>query len=189
MKRLTLLPSTILFLFASFVLASPPTDRWAQTAAVQASQQRSHDAAGTEAPDSCPVTQPPAHPFVPPSPYPAQTSDSGFWFGTEKLWTHLRKDGTWKGLPHYEPTDAAFRQKMFWFRQGWLLDAQPKLEVTGKRLDASAPPLDAVTSNGWTNDREHAFMVTGMDIPRLGCWKITGRYENAELSFVVWVTQ
>jgi hypothetical protein len=139
-------------------------------------------------PETCVITKPPTHPFVPPSPYPTQTSNDGFWFGTEKLWTYLRKDGTWKGLPHYRPTDTAFRQKVFWFSEGRQIAAQPKLEVTGERLDASAPPLQAATSNGWTNDRRHPFMVTGMDIPTLGCWKITGHYKDVELSFVVWVT-
>jgi len=26
-----------------------------------------------------------------------------------------------------------------------------------------------------------------VDLPTLGCWKITGKYSDAELSFVVWV--
>jgi hypothetical protein len=30
-------------------------------------------------------------------------------------------------------------------------------------------------------------MLTGVYVPSLGCWKITGQYQEAELSFVVWV--
>jgi hypothetical protein len=30
-------------------------------------------------------------------------------------------------------------------------------------------------------------MLVGIDLPTLGCWKITGKYADAELSFVVWV--
>jgi hypothetical protein len=30
-------------------------------------------------------------------------------------------------------------------------------------------------------------MMTGVDFPSLGCWKITGKYKKSELSFVVWV--
>jgi hypothetical protein len=40
-------------------------------------------------------------------------------------------------------------------------------------------------------DREEdwkSFMVVGVNLPTLGCWEIKGRYENAELTFVVWVT-
>jgi hypothetical protein len=32
-------------------------------------------------------------------------------------------------------------------------------------------------------------MVVGINIPKLGCWKFTGRYEDEELKFVIWVTQ
>src|SRR4029077_5086542 len=53
--------------------------------------------------DSCPVTKPPLMAFIPPSPYPAELPANSFWFGTEKLWTNLLMDGTWKGLPHYRP--------------------------------------------------------------------------------------
>jgi hypothetical protein len=31
-------------------------------------------------------------------------------------------------------------------------------------------------------------MITGVDVPTLGCWEITGRYRSHELSFVVSVT-
>jgi hypothetical protein len=31
-------------------------------------------------------------------------------------------------------------------------------------------------------------MVVGIFIPTVGCWKIKGRYNGAELSYVVWVT-
>jgi hypothetical protein len=30
-------------------------------------------------------------------------------------------------------------------------------------------------------------MLVGVDFPTLGCWKITGKYAGAELSFVIWV--
>jgi hypothetical protein len=142
-----------------------------------------------EVPKSCPVTQPPTPPFVPP--YPIQTD--GFWFGTDRLWIQLPTEGTWKGLPHYRPTDTAFRQKLFWWREGydWHNDPQPMLKVTGKRLDSPAPPLgtDEHANAGWTDDPDHPFIVVGIDIPTLGCWKITGRFEDAELSFVICVTQ
>src|SRR5215467_165235 len=87
----------------------------------------------TQIPKSCPVTKPPTHPFVPPSPYPSQFGTDGFWFGTEKLWTALQNDGTWNHLPHYQPTDTAFRQKLFWWRQGYdpYAERQPKLTIMG----------------------------------------------------------
>jgi len=32
-------------------------------------------------------------------------------------------------------------------------------------------------------------MMVGMNFPTLGCWEITGHYENDELTFVVWVAE
>lgn len=145
-----------------------------------------------DVPTTCPVTKPPTPAFVPPAPYRDKTDPRSFWFGTEKLWSRLRSDGTWKGLPHYKPDDPTFRQKLFWWRQGYDVrsEPQPKLTVTGMRLDSSAPPvlLADRASNGWQQE-DQPFMVVGINLPSLGCWKITGHYEHEELSFVVWVTQ
>jgi hypothetical protein len=142
--------------------------------------------------ESCGITKTPTKPFVPPSPYPAKTHSDYFWFGTNKLWTQLRKDGTWQGLPQW--ADGTFRQKIFWFSEGysWHRDPQPRLEITGQRLDvpaSAALKLLDVASNGWTNDAEHPFIVSAVNLPTLGCWKITGHYEDGALSFVVWVTE
>lgn len=70
-------------------------------------------------------------------------------------------------------------------------DDPPNLTVTGRRLDAPAPPLktDEHANNGWTNDSHHAFMVAGIFIPTLGCWQITGDYKGNRLTFVVLVRE
>jgi hypothetical protein len=132
-------------------------------------------AAGTarsdDVPETCPVTKPSDRPFVPPSPYPTKASKGSFWFGTDHLWTALPVDGTWKGLPHYTPSDPTFRQKLFWGRQGydWHTEPQPKLTVTGRRLDSSAPPLlSDRANNGWVQE-DQPFMVVGINFPTLGC--------------------
>jgi hypothetical protein len=67
------------------------------------------------APESCATTKAPADAFVTPSPYSPKTHADYFWFGTNKLWTQLPKDGTWQGLPQW--ADGTFRQKIFWFRE------------------------------------------------------------------------
>ncbi|MBV8051874.1 MAG: hypothetical protein JOZ80_11835 [Acidobacteriaceae bacterium] len=116
---------------------------------------------------------------------------SSFWFGTDRLWTSLPVGGAWNGLPHYTPGDPTFRQKLFYWRDGYdpAIEPQPDLKVTGKRLDAPAPPLhvDKPTS-GWVK-RDQPFMLTGINFPTLGCWEITGRYKDDELTFVIWVTK
>ena len=148
---------------------------------------RSH---ASEVPDTCPVTKPSDHSFTPPAPYPSVGS---FWIGNEKLWTSVTADGIWNGLGHYAPDDSRFRQKLFWWSEyyDWRTENQPELTVTGERLDGPAPHVaaDEHANAGWTNDQEHPFMVTGIFIPTLGCWRITGRYKGEELSYVVWVSE
>ena len=144
----------------------------------------------SEVPDTCPVTKPSDHPFTPPAPYPSVGS---FWIGSEKLWTNITADGIWNGLGHYAPDDSRLREKLFWWSEyyDWRAENPPELTITGERLDASAPPLttDEHANAGWANDRDHAFMVAGIFIPTVGCWKITGRYKGEELSYVVWVSE
>jgi tetratricopeptide (TPR) repeat protein len=142
-----------------------------------------------EVPESCPVTKAPAHPLVPP--YPAEDYPGSFWFGSEKLWINLPADGTWKGLPHYNPTDTAFRQKLLWWHKGFngRKNLQPILKVNGKRLDFPAPTFEVEESANTYGGPDSRFIVVGIDIPTLGCWKIKGVFGAAELSFVIWVTQ
>jgi hypothetical protein len=173
-------PPAIISLLTAITFAAVQTPRSTHGALASRSQHLLQDAVRKQIPESCPVTKPPAHPFLPPSPYPNQISPDGFWFGTNKLWTHLPTDGTWKGLPQYRPTDTAFRQKLLWWREGydWRTEKPPKLRVTGRRLDSPAAPLDTGTSHGWTDDANRPFMVVGMDILRsvagrsLGAMKI-----------------
>lgn len=135
--------------------------------------------------DSCPVTHPPSRAFIPPSPYPSKPDDSNaFWFGTKKLWTVLDPGGTWR----LQGSDSGFTNKLFWWREDydWRAEPQPQLIITGRRLDASAPPLRASrASNGYRKQDWKSFMVVGVDVPTAGCWEITGRYGSDELKFVV----
>jgi hypothetical protein len=77
---------------------------------------------------------------------------------------------------------------MPWWRLGydWRTEPIPKLKVTGKRLDSPAPPLEATATNVLG---PLPYMMVGMNIPTLGCWEVTGRYDDDELTFVVWVTK
>jgi hypothetical protein len=70
-------------------------------------------------PDTCPVTKPYDRPFVSPFWKPEKQPQDGFWFGTDRLWTRLPTNGTWRGLPHYTPDDPRFRQKLFFWRAGY----------------------------------------------------------------------
>jgi hypothetical protein len=142
------------------------------------------------APATCPITKPPLEPFVPPAPYPTKLPAGSFWLGSEKLWTNRYMDGVWHG---YWVTDTSgfkheiYYDKVFWWRKGydWRTENPPQLTVAGKRLDAEAPSL--------YDDRANAAfikipaMVTGIDIPTVGCREITVDYKGDKLAFVVWV--
>jgi hypothetical protein len=176
----------LVLLVAAICFAALPKLPSTQAASQPASRQQLRNVVETQAPDSCPVTKPPAHAFVPPSPYPtALCSDSlcaSFWFGTAKLWTALPTAGT-DGL----------RQKRLWWREGydWHRDQEPALRITGVRLDSSDPPvvLAEHSNAGWQGDKNHAFIVDAFDVPAPGCWKMTARYKDGKLSFVVWVAR
>lgn len=125
--------------------------------------QASHSLPGSSDPNSCPTTQRAGQPFIPRSSYPANPSPGVFWFGSSKLWTSPRINGTWSGLAHYTPESATFRQKLFWWRQGydWLAEPDPPLKVTGKWLDAPAPTLASSHDNGSFRQEDRESFIGG----------------------------
>jgi len=140
-------------------------------------------------PANCPISISPVPEFVPPSiPFisPPESFPNEFWFGSGHLWTSLRTDGTWSSLPH---NPEGYTQKIFWWSDLFSLkdEPEPELTATGQRLDAKAPPLNvSKATNAYGGDIGESMLV-GVDFPTLGCWKIVGKYKDAELSFVVWV--
>ncbi len=137
-------------------------------------------------PKSCPITQPPTEPFVPPAPYSAQPPNGEFWYGSNDLWTALWPEGTWQQLPKSE---EGYVNKLVWFREGyvWTEEPEPDLTLSARQLDGEAvlePFMHA--TNGYHPDY-NSFMLTGIELPVLGCWEITGEYDGHSLSFVVWV--
>jgi hypothetical protein len=137
-------------------------------------------------PQDCPLTVPQELSFTPPSPYSSCGFEEEFWHGSNSLWTTVPQNGIWSGLPH---NPEGYTQKVFWWREGyvWNEEPEPALTVTGERLDASAPPLIvSKATNAYAGDIGSAMLV-GVDFPTLGCWKVTGQYKDADLSFVIWV--
>lgn len=139
-------------------------------------------------PEDCPVTTAAKQDsFKAPEPYaPDAPWEDIFWYGTDNLWTALNADGVWSGLPD---NPEGYTQKIMWWSDLYVLKDElvPALEVTGHRLDAEAPPLKTYgATNAYAADIGDA-MLTGVDFPTQGCWEITGRYRESELTFVVWV--
>ena len=142
-------------------------------------------------PDSCPITRAPDIPFIPPEPYPSappERYENQFWYGTPELWTMLGTDGTWYALPQNK---NGYGQKVFWWSQSFDTkgDPFPAFTVILEQLDAIAPSSPVVVAEEATNASADfgTAMLTGVQVPSLGCWKVTGQYKESELSFVVWV--
>ena len=155
-------------------------------------------------PASCLVTSRPARPFIPPADYRTEElPEHLFWIGTNELWTTIYEPMVWQWAPHqpgHEQEVQPLTAKIFWYRVGydWRAEPQPKLTITGRRLDGPAPPLMVMTRprrNGAPAQATNAIidytgrgaMLTGIYVPVPGCWEITGDYEGDKLSFVVWV--
>jgi hypothetical protein len=68
---------------------------------------------------------------------------------------------------------------------GWWRAGDGKIRITGRRLDAPAPPLRAHVPNGYGA----GFQATGLTFPTTGCWRVTGRYGRASLTFTMLVTK
>ena len=66
---------------------------------------------------------------------------------------------------------------------GWYRLTSGFLTITGRRLDASAPPGSGRTSGyGLTG-----FNASGVIFPAEGCWQVTGRVGRVTLTFVTFV--
>lgn len=146
---------------------------------------------GGDARSACALTIPPQPGFVPPPPYPAQPPPlyDAVWYGSAELWTMLNVNGeAWHDLPRH---GGSLTQKTLWWREGYSAfeEPTPAISVTGRRLDGPAPIVqtDGPGTNGLRADIG-AFMLVGVEIPTPGCWELTGRYGDAELSYVVWAS-
>ena len=64
---------------------------------------------------------------------------------------------------------------------GWFRPAGATLEISGERLDAPAPPLAAHVPCCYPTH----FQSSGLVFPTEGCWQITAKAADSELTFVV----
>jgi len=94
----------------------------------------------------------------------------------------------WARLP---VDDGVFGQKWIWWSDAssGAAESMPPITVTGRQLDGSASLEAKAGAPGNTGFREDigSFMMVGIEIPAAGCWELTARYGDAELSYVVMV--
>jgi hypothetical protein len=74
--------------------------------------------------------------------------------------------------------DGTIEMKFPWWRGS---AAHGELSIEGRRLDASAPSLQADIPAGYGED---GFQATGLLFPTVGCWEITARSGGAQLTVV-----
>jgi hypothetical protein len=163
----------------SLLPASPmPEARSGKVSSVELAQ-----TSPSTAPETCKVTLPSTPTDNPPFPMPG---DSGFErtgrFGTDRLWTVLPMNGIWRGLTPKAFGEYAYSNKLPWGGAFSYKDKNGPLMVTGRRLDGPAPSFSEMEPISGVHG-----MMGGINIPVFGCWEITGRYNDEELSFTVWV--
>jgi hypothetical protein len=77
------------------------------------------------------------------------------------------------------------RDGTIWAKVGWWRAGSAKPVITGRRLDAPAPRLRADVPDGYAA----GFQATGLTFPTTGCWRVTGTFGKAHLTFTVLVTR
>lgn len=125
----------------------------------------------------CPVTKPrqgPSHVT------PEQMFGWGSAHGNGKLWVGgLAPGGIIEADPGLVDDNGAVGMKFGWWRE-----VQGRLEITGRRLDGSAPPARGEVPSGYGST---GFTPSGVWFPAEGCWEIEGRVDNTALTFVTFV--
>ena len=77
--------------------------------------------------------------------------------------------------------ESDFNVAKEWIKVGWFRPTGAELVVTGKRLDGEAPPLEFEAPCCYPT----RFQASGLDFPTEGCWKVTAKAADSELSFIV----
>jgi len=138
-------------------------------------------------PTNCRVTLPSDGVYEPPSlEFGPSRTPSQFYFGTDKLWTVLPADGTWRGPYPGGARDFVYSDKLGWYKtRGVVPEKTGALTIKGKRLDGPAPFF--VETNEFFAYNPGG-IIGGISIPADGCWQITGHYDEQDVTFTVWVT-
>ena len=126
---------------------------------------------------SCPVTLPfgaarrgQERPFA----------SSALAFGNSHLWVvPIQEDGVIRADSRSVESDGSISQKFGWWRI-----TPGTLTISGRRLDAPAPPLRSWIPDGYGSTE---FQASDVTFATEGCWEITGTVGGGNLSFVTFV--
>jgi hypothetical protein len=126
----------------------------------------------TLAVEECPVTVPGSVPSS--EPWREELFGYGSAYGNGQLWVGgLGLNGV-----------IQFETASDGWKLGWWRAVSGDLRITGRRLDAAAPPLRSTVSRGYG---DIGFQSSGVYFPTAGCWEVTGTAGTARLTFVTLV--
>jgi len=104
-------------------------------------------------------------------------------YGNDAVSTDLFPNGVVQFSPRgpgFVLSDGSLKMKFSWWRK-----ADAPLEITGRRLDATAPPLRAEI--GGSGDVH--MVPTYIIFPTTGCWEVTGKVSEVSLVFITKVVK
>ena len=133
------------------------------------------DAGGTPSAE-CPVTAP--NHRIPPGQGENPGANEAPYLGNRRLWTLLMPDGVVRRKPEH---DGTIEEKFPWWRGEGV---HGRLTISGRRLDAPAPPLRSAIPSGYGLD---GFQASAIVFPTPGCWSVTGTAAHASPSFITLV--
>jgi len=105
-------------------------------------------------------------------------------YGNGQLWTELWPSGivVFKvGGPGLVNADGSLAMKFPWVR-----GTNGPLQITGRRLDGSAPPLRSQVTDGYGDT---GFQPATLIFPSTGCWEVVGRAGTGSLTFITTVVR
>jgi hypothetical protein len=102
-----------------------------------------------------------------------------FAFGNGRLWTVLDLSGVLVASG-----DMIYPNGSIWWKFPWWRMVAGHLAITGRRLDAPAPPLESRVPVGYGDT---GFQASGVIFPAEGCWQVTAKIAHTSLTFVTFV--
>ena len=123
--------------------------------------------------NTCPITEPE---WLKPPEDAAVLNEPQFGYYIVNADRSMWASAWWTGQAEFPLRATEDGNKVGWFRP-----AGATLEITGKRLDAPSPPMEAHVPCCYPT----RFQSSGLYFPAEGCWEVTARAAESELIFVV----
>lgn len=124
--------------------------------------------------DTCPVTEPP---WIKPPQDAAVQNEPGFGYYFVNEDSSILASAQWTMDKEYS------RVSEDGVKVGWYRPEGAELMITGRRLDGDASALDAHIPCCYPS----RFQSSGLFFPTEGCWEVTAKAGDSELSFIVWI--